>query len=492
MKNKLCFTLLLALLWGCSYADKTSDKPELRFNEDGTFMIMQLTDLHFNSETETSRQIPGQVLNLVKTQKPDLIVLTGDIVTSGDPQKGWQTIADMLSEAGVPYAVTIGNHDPELTTREFIFDFLETQPLFVGEKGPAHLKGMGTYALEVLASDGSDKPASIIYCMDSNDYHDEYETNRPYDWIEWEKVEWYRNLSRSYTEANGGTPLPSYAFFHIPIFEYKLMKDLPGVYGVALEGFGHGSSDINSGILGNFLKMDDVIGVFTGHDHDNDFIGKVNGIVLAHGRFGGYDTYGTPERGCRMVRIYEGRRKFESWNATQRGSEYVYCYPAGITEEEFNSLDVAKALDVNPQKNGVNYTYYEDFKATTTDQIGKTGKEMKKGILEGFSIADAAGKDAFAYEFEAYMKISETDMYIFDLTSDDGAVLYIDGTKVADNDGSHSSTTAKGNIVLEKGFHKISLRYFDDCDGERLELLMTGSGFHKKLLPAEILYTTGN
>ena len=149
-------------------------------------------------------------------------------------------------------------------------------------------------------------------------------------------------------------------------------------------------------------------------------------------------------------------------------------------------------MDVNPQKNGVNYTYYEDFKATTTDQIGKTGKEMKKGILEGFSIADAAGKDAFAYEFEAYMKISETDMYIFDLTSDDGAVLYIDGTKVADNDGSHSSTTAKGNIVLEKGFHKISLRYFDDCDGERLELLMTGSGFHKKLLPAEILYTTGN
>lgn len=489
--------MLLALLWSCAGSQNNETeqnriKPELRFNEDGTFRIMQLTDLHYTAGSEKSRPIPEEVNNLIKAEKPDLVILTGDIVTSGDPAAGWKVITEMMAQAGVPYAVTMGNHDPEITTREFIFDILETQPLFVGERGPENLKGMGTYALEILSSDGSDKPESIIYCMDSNDYHIGYETNRPYAWIEWEKLDWYRNTSRSYTEANGGKPLPSYAFFHIPTVEYKFMKNLPGVYGVALEGFGNGSSDVNSGLLSNFLEMGDVIGVFAGHDHDNDFIGKVNGIALAQGRFGGYDTYGTPERGCRMVKIYEGTRKFESWNRTQKGPEYVYMYPAGMTSEEFDRLTVTKSLDVKPEKNGLNYAYYEDFKESTTDAMGKAGKLVKSGVMDTFTIKDAFGKDSFAYDFKAYLKISDTYTYNFYLTSDDGAVLYIDGIKLIDNDGSHSASSKNGNIILEKGFHEINLRYFDDCEGERLDLLMSGPDFYGKPVPAELLFTIEN
>lgn len=492
MRKNIVFTLLIAILWSCSDLKTERTRPELRFNEDGTFTIMQLTDLHYNNESERSWPIPEQVQNLVKAENPDLVILTGDIVTSGDPAEGWKAIGDMMAKAGVPYAVTIGNHDPEITSREFIFDYLETQPLFVGEKGPEHLKGMGTYALEILASDGSDKARSIIYCMDSNDYHIGYETNRPYAWIEWDKIAWYRNLSRSYTEANGGKPLPSLAFFHIPTFEYKLMEHQPDVYGVALEGYGHGSSDINSGLLSSFLDMGDVTGVFTGHDHDNDFIGKINGIALAHGRFGGYDTYGTPERGCRIVRLHEGSRKFDSWNSTQNGPESIYCYPAGMTDVEYDAMAAKKALNVNPQKNGINYTYYEDFKGSSTEEFGKSGKEVRKGVMSTFSISDAAGKDAFAYDFKAYLRIDDTYIYDFRLTSDDGAVLYIDGEKIADNDGSHSASSVETRIKLEKGFHEICLKYFDDCEGERLEVLMSGPDFSRTPVPAELLYKIEN
>ena len=270
------------------------------------------------------------------------------------------------------------------------------------------------------------------------------------------------------------------------------MEHQPDVYGVALEGYGHGSSDINSGLLSSFLDMGDVTGVFTGHDHDNDFIGKINGIALAHGRFGGYDTYGTPERGCRIVRLHEGSRKFDSWNSTQNGPESIYCYPAGMTDVEYDAMAAKKALNVNPQKNGINYTYYEDFKGSSTEEFGKSGKEVRKGVMSTFSISDAAGKDAFAYDFKAYLRIDDTYIYDFRLTSDDGAVLYIDGEKIADNDGSHSASSVETRIKLEKGFHEICLKYFDDCEGERLEVLMSGPDFSRTPVPAELLYTIEN
>ena len=136
MRRNIVFALLIAILWSCADVKTERTRPELRFNEDGTFRIMQLTDLHYNNESERSWPIPEQVQNLVKAENPDLVILTGDIVTSGDPAEGWKAIGDMMAKAGVPYAVTMGNHDPEITSREFIFEYLETQPLFVGEKGP--------------------------------------------------------------------------------------------------------------------------------------------------------------------------------------------------------------------------------------------------------------------------------------------------------------------------------------------------------------------
>ena len=109
--------------------------------------------------------------------------------------------------------------------------------------------------------------------------------------------------------------------------------------------------------------------------------------------------------------------------------------------------------------------------------------------MDTFSISDAAGKDAFAYEFKAYLKIDATYIYDFRLTSDDGAVLYIDGENVADNDGSHSASSVETRVKLEKGFHEICLKYFDDCEGERLEVLMSGPDFSRTAVPAGMLYT---
>ena len=84
------------------------------------------------------------------------------------------------------------------------------------------------------------------------------------------------------------------------------------------------------------------------------------------------------------------------------------------------------------------------------------------------SIKDAPDEDHFGYVFEGYVDVPEDAHWEFALTSDDGAVLYVDGTKVVDNDGSHSAFTSTGMIPLLKGLHPFRLVYLEDYEGQAL------------------------
>ena len=73
--------------------------------------------------------------------------------------------------------------------------------------------------------------------------------------------------------------------------------------------------------------------------------------------------------------------------------------------------------------------------------------------------------DWFAIRFEGDF-LSEADgVAEFALTSDDGAVLSIDGQKLIDNDGGHSAVTVNGRRSLSKGAHHLRLDYFQGARG---------------------------
>lgn len=62
-----------------------------------------------------------------------------------------------------------------------------------------------------------------------------------------------------------------------------------------------------------------VLGTFAGHDHDNDYCGRLHGISLCYGRVGGYHCYGKLQRGARIIRLFEGERRFETWVRLDNG-----------------------------------------------------------------------------------------------------------------------------------------------------------------------------
>lgn len=140
-----------------------------------------------------------------------------------------------------------------------------------------------------------------------------------------DQTEWYIKTSNALKAQNGGLPVPSFLFQHIPVAEtYKLMKNYPfyvpgSVTGGSklFKGFYKGyknrqgkfreapcCSNTPNNQFETWKQQGDIICAFFGHDHTNDYLGRVDGIDLCAVPAAGYYSYGW-NHGARSVTIYE-------------------------------------------------------------------------------------------------------------------------------------------------------------------------------------------
>ena len=473
-------TLLLALFMLTTFSSSFAE--DLRFRK-GCLKIAQLTDIHWDANSSKNPENFENLFKVLNKEKPDVAILTGDIVTAQPAKKGWSDIVSIFEKTQIPFAVTMGNHDYEEWSEDSIFDFLAKCPLFIGEKGPKELSGTGNYVLPIKASDGSDKIKSLLYCFDSHAYPKNDQWGH-YDWIHLDQINWYKNESNYYTQL-AGKLLPSLAFFHIALPEMREVKDSETAFGHCNDE--SGAPQMNSGLFTQFLESNDVMGMFFGHDHDNDYIGQYYNIALAYGRVSGLDAYGNLDRGIRMIYLYEDEFRFDTWITTSKGKEPVYYYPSGINSKIEEESVYLKSKNMEPSRNGIHYKYYEG-EFTHTDHLKTKGKMVSEGILPTITIDQANSKDHFGYDFNGMIKIPENGLYNFSCYSDDGSMLYIDGVLVVDNNGSHSAERATGRIALEKGYHDIQLLYFEDYMGQELRILVSSKTLREQPLPSDWLF----
>ena len=478
MKNrKFILTALFAslILLG-AYAQKS-----VAFRE-GKLKIVQLTDIHWDPQSKNCAQTAQTIEAVLALEKPDIAMLTGDVVTEKPGPEGWKAIIALLEKAQVPFTVMMGNHDAEVMPKQEIYDLLAQSPYFIGEKGPETIHGCGNYVVPVYGADHKTTKA-LLYCIDSNDYPESKDYGT-YDWIHFDQVAWYRQTSARFTKENGGNPLPALAFFHIALPEYDAIPNNGTMLGEKNEG--SGASKINSGLFASFIEMGDVMGAFVGHDHDNDFIGTHYQIALAYGRVTGTDAYGDLERGMRVIELKENERSFDTWVRTPSKKGDIFYYPSGLTSLDEEQMSYLPATTTKAGKPGVAYTYYEGKFKSTADVL--KAQPVKEGTFRNFSIKEAAADDHFGYQFRSLINIPEKGVYKFHIYSDDGARLFIDGQEVIDNDGSHSAGEATGKVALEKGFHEIRVIYFEDYMGQALEIGITGKNLPKQVLPDGMLF----
>ncbi|MEL7586412.1 MAG: metallophosphoesterase [Prolixibacteraceae bacterium] len=481
-KMKCRITLLLILFIGGS-ANQLLAQSEIqfRFRKDHTFKIAQFTDIHWDDNSPGCAKTVETIHAVLQAEKPDLAILTGDIVTAPPAREGWRRIAAIFEKAQTPFAVVLGNHDaePEIT-RDQIFELLQPLPYFAGIKGP-ELSGCGNYDLPVMASDGK-SVAAVIYCMDSNDYPKDRKIGH-YDWIRYDQIGWYRTTSDSHTSRNKGFPLPSLMYFHIPLVEYYNIVGKETTIGKKNEGIA--SAAVNSGLFASLVEKKDVMGVFVGHDHDNNYIGLEHDIALAFGQVTGTDAYGDLERGSRIVELHEGEFRFDTWIRTPSGTQFKYNYPSGLSADVAN-IEYLPSVEMKNVKQGVSYRYFEG-KFESTDELA-SARPVKSGTLKTISLEPAAVRDSFAFEYQAWIKIPEKAVYRFYTFSDDGSKLFIDGKEVVNNDGSHGTRRAEGIIGMDKGYHDFRLLYFEDYMGNELEVGFSSIQIRECRIPDEFLF----
>ena len=136
--------------------------------------------------------------------------------------------------------------------------------------------------------------------------------------------------------------------------------------------------------------------------------------------------------------------------------------------QEMAEGEVLPAAAVTPTEKGVGYVRYAgDF--LSTGEMLACGKEVERGSAPCISLKEDPVKDHFGYVYMGWLEVSEEGLYQIRITSDDGTVLLLDGRPVLDLDGSHSPVSAFCFVRMEKGYHSLELRYFEDCDGQILE-----------------------
>lgn len=304
--------------------DLITTKVPLRFDENGRFRILMISDIHggrgFAAEaTETA------IDALIDEAKPDLLLIAGDICGPGmihvDTEEDLKNVLDVLSapmrKRGIPWAHVFGNHDDRLPgdVQEKIY---ESYPLCVSKGSLCGAYGDSNYVLPVYDAKGEKILFNVFGIDDSHkvgQFKETYGISTPIYYpsgrhngegsvITFDQIMWYWQASEALEQYNGAK-IPAIMFMHIPLPEFGIIIEHPSdckMNGAMREDVS--CSTMNSGMFAACLERGDVKGIFCGHDHTNDYTGTYCGITLGYDGFLSYHACQDNDvRGGRIIDV---------------------------------------------------------------------------------------------------------------------------------------------------------------------------------------------
>ena len=334
-------------------ADAGAARPPLRFRPDGTFTILQVTDLHEGAEGEP--RTAAFLAAVLDDQRPDLVVLTGDLVASAlatraDLDRALWNVVGPVERRAIPWFVTLGNHDEDHTAATGVdaaglLARCRAWPHNRNLPGPPGVTGVGNMQALVLASRG-DAPVFGLWALDAGREAPETlggQTLRDdalpgwgwmprWDWIRQDQVAWYAATSARLEREHGGK-IPSLLFLHVPLHEHRAMWESDAARRAAPAGGPAPQHDVtgerneeecvgafNGGLFAAALGRGDVLGIFCGHDHVNDYQGDWFGIRLGYAASAGFAPYGLggdEDHRLRGARVFTLEER-DPWRFTTR------------------------------------------------------------------------------------------------------------------------------------------------------------------------------
>ena len=326
----LCMPLLLAACGNDRDANKSNllgeDALAVYMPSDRPLRITQFADLHLGTEgsnyhNNREERTKAYMQYIVDTEKPDLIVCSGDnIMTTGILKL--KEFVDLMESYKTPWTFIFGNHDAESTApgynKKDLSEFLSTcdAEYLLYDTGyiDTSNKRYGNFSISVLNHDGSELLGSVIL-MDGGSYNT---AEVSYDSITEGQIDWYEKeidkLDEIYT---GEGTMPSVVFSHIQLPEYytayKKALTNDGAKFVIEEKLNTielntvrkgGPTNVNTGFFDTMKEKESTVAFFCGHEHTLGFQVEMDGIVLGFGPQTGFSTLFSNNDLLRKTYIY--------------------------------------------------------------------------------------------------------------------------------------------------------------------------------------------
>lgn len=319
---------ILATLCAVPMVTASADTPaDLKFDNNGKFKIVIFSDVQ--DQFPVTPRVVSIMEQAITRENPDLVVFLGDITEQNikDPEidyrRSIEQIMAPVANANVPYAIVFGNHDDQSyysntrTDKAAMLSVIQS----IGDcrtiDASPSLTGTGTCKIPIYASTGN-SVAFDLFMVDSNTYQNPTDSSNHggYDNPHADQLAWLA--------ANKDAGVNSLVFQHIPMPEiYNLLTvDPEGEKTYGSTTYAKTLNSNASGYLGEYpcppnygdntgefaaLKaMGGVLGVFTGHDHLNDFTGTYDGLTMTAVPGMTYYNYGNESvRGYGVIELDE-------------------------------------------------------------------------------------------------------------------------------------------------------------------------------------------
>ena len=167
---------------------------------------------------------------------------------------------------------------------------------------------------------------------------------------------------------------------------------------------------------------------------------------------------------------------------------------AEIADDEWLKADAAVGDgDLSP---GLLMKLWASDKPLT--KLADVNFEFKPAVVASAAKLEAGGEDFgeykenFALQGTGYLFLEKDDNVVFQLSSDDGSRLMVDGQEIINHDGPHGMAPKEAEIALRAGYHPIRFDYFQGGGGRGIVLkwarfgtvgfkvISEGSFYHKK------------
>ncbi len=265
-----CFPFILFAPPHESQLEVNKEQSTLEATENSV-KILQLTDLHVNGKVEMPL-VFSIMKAAIKKSEPDLIVITGDVFSSGCEKKDVEILCDFMGRVGIPWAVILGNHDDETPySMEELSEILENSEGSLFKRGDLSDR-YGNYYYYLHFPDGN---VQQLIFMDTRS-----------DGFTEESVSFYENAVLDSARFDGTQTTKNLLFYHIPLPE---LVDAVNTYEMD-SSIGSGKlgetpcvQDTSVGFFSKVLELSRTQAMIYGHDHYNNAIINYHSVDFCYG-----------------------------------------------------------------------------------------------------------------------------------------------------------------------------------------------------------------